>query len=70
MRPHPSGRPVRKELRPKRAEGIWRCPLIEPLVPRLRKDFSRFAPEPVADAIGFIPVPEHDPETWTWAKRK
>jgi hypothetical protein len=52
---HPSGRPLRRDIKPKRSEPVWRSPLEQPATPRLRPDKM-----PHADAIGFKVLPRQD----------
>ena len=65
-RRHPSGRPVRAEEKPKRYESIFRCPLEEPAIPRLRKPATGRS---LCDAIGFHHLYVDEVEG-SWARKK
>jgi hypothetical protein len=63
MKPHPSGRPVRKEVR--KRYGTERSYWSEPLTPRLRKPAGF-----VADAVSSIYSSPAEGWDGSWAKDK
>lgn len=68
--PHPSGRPIRQPIRPKRRTIDTDAPMRPDVIyatPRLRPEFDKSRRGPVTDAIGYREIEPLDDGSEPWA---